>query len=53
MHNCASLRQRIAQLRAERSGDARALAVLDALQAYADELCASPVGPAAAGRELS
>ncbi|MBP6382890.1 MAG: exodeoxyribonuclease I, partial [Pseudomonadales bacterium] len=39
MHNCASLRQRIAQLRAERANDPRALAVLDALQSYADELC--------------
>ena len=41
MHNCASLRRRIAELRLERTGDARALAILEALDAYSNELCSS------------
>jgi exodeoxyribonuclease-1 len=41
MHNCASLRRRIAELRLERAGDARALAILEALDAYSNELCSS------------
>jgi len=41
MHSCASLGRRIAELRLERAGDARALGILAALQVYADELCSS------------
>jgi exodeoxyribonuclease-1 len=39
MHNCASLGLRIEELRAERAGESRALAVLNALDEYRSELC--------------
>jgi hypothetical protein len=39
MQSCASLGLRFEELRAERAGDSRALAVLDALDQYRSELC--------------
>jgi exodeoxyribonuclease I len=44
MHNCDSHRQRVAELRVERAEDPAALAMLDALDAWREELCASPGG---------
>jgi len=38
-HDCRSLGARIEELRVQRAGDARALAVLDALEEYRRELC--------------
>jgi len=42
MHNCDSHRRRVAELRVERAADPAALALLDALDAYREELCAAP-----------